>query len=204
MKGDLDAIGVLSGGFLWQQGGPTGSIPRTGSLFLGKEASRRSVRPAVPQTHRRKVESSPGCFPRGTRAGPPGLPVLWQQKQPPVRSAPAFSRRRARLFADSRRGRPPPAKYAKFIFSLRFRKSLRSRLPTLPRKHDQRENIPCSSKPLRVPEPEADVHRTGSTDFFDEAIIVALEKHLRASLRATNLRFEGSIALSGRDATRSA
>ncbi len=39
MKGDLDAIGALSGGFLWQEGGPDWlHSAKRGSLFLGKES----------------------------------------------------------------------------------------------------------------------------------------------------------------------
>jgi phenylalanyl-tRNA synthetase beta chain len=40
LKGDLDSIGALSGGFRWEQGGPDWLNPaRRGALFLGKESN---------------------------------------------------------------------------------------------------------------------------------------------------------------------
>ena len=40
LKGDLDSIGALSGGFRWEQGGPDWLNPaKCGALFLGKEST---------------------------------------------------------------------------------------------------------------------------------------------------------------------
>ena len=40
LKGDLDSIGALSGGFRWEQGGPDWLNPaKRGALFLGKESN---------------------------------------------------------------------------------------------------------------------------------------------------------------------
>ncbi|MGB2628786.1 MAG: phenylalanine--tRNA ligase subunit beta [Candidatus Acidiferrum sp.] len=185
MKGDLDAVGVLSGGFLWQQGGPDWlNTAKRGSVFLGNE--RKQALGAAGQLSKRiadKLKFRQDVFLAELELGP--LYCMFygskdSRRYDPLPRFPAVERDFS-LFLDEG---VTFSEVREVLSSLEIPEIASVEAADLFRG----KNVPEGKYSLLVrvvfQSREATFTDTQLTD-FSTRIIGALEKHLHASLRAT-------------------